>query len=303
MKLDNTNEIAVVENTSASINPFEMVNPEDASDYMDNYVEVCEAILKDSDYQQFGEKKAKKKSAWRKLATAFRISDKIIDEQQTFDDTDQIVKAKYTVQASLPNGRTTIGVGVCSIYDKIRYKPSGKFPADEETPSNFELRGRFSNAEHDIPSTAHTRAKNRAIADLIGAGEVSAEELNEEPKVVKRSSRNSSTSDNTAEVTEDKPKKEAPKRRSRKRKTKAPSDEVTVNEIIETTATVTEEDDAATKTKYHEIDNEAVQKCIAIIENENREVTSKNIRDELFDMYDGNTIEIEDYDEAIKTLE
>lgn len=301
----NDSEIAVVENTPASINPFEMVNPEAVSDYMENYIEVCEAILEDADYQQIGEKKAKKKSAWRKLATAFRISDEIIDEQLIFDDTDQIVKAKYTVQAYLPNGRSTIGVGVCSIYDKIRYKPTGKFPADKETPSNFELRGRFSNAEHDVPSTAHTRAKNRAIADLIGAGEVSAEELNEVPKQVKRSSRNSSTSDNTAEVTEDKPKKEAPKRRGRKRKTaKAPSDEVTVNEIIETTAkTVTEEDDTATKTKYHEIDNEAVQKCIVIIENEGREVTSKNIRDELFDMYDSNTIEIEDYDEAIKTLE
>jgi hypothetical protein len=28
-------------------------------------------------------------------------------------------------------------------------------------------------------ATAHTRAKNRAISDLVGAGEVSAEEIGE----------------------------------------------------------------------------------------------------------------------------
>ena len=44
-------------------------------------------------------------------------------------------------------------------------------------PSNFELRKRFNNAEHDVLTTAHTRAKSRAIADLVGGGEVSAEEL------------------------------------------------------------------------------------------------------------------------------
>ena len=74
--------------------------------------------------------------------------------------------------------------------------------------------------------------------------------------------------------------------------------------MIETTAkTVTNNDDTGVKTKYHEIDNEAVQKCIAIIENDGREVTSNNIRDELFEMYDGSMIELEDYDKAITTLE
>ena len=35
----------------------------------------------------------------------------------------------------------------------------------------------FAHPNHDIPATAHTRATNRAIADLIGAGEVTAEEM------------------------------------------------------------------------------------------------------------------------------
>ena len=74
------------------------------------------------------------------------------------------------MKCTAPNGRSTVGVGICSIYDKISNK-------DMSQPSNFMLRQRFSNAEHDIPSTAHTRAKNRAISDMIGAGEVSAEEM------------------------------------------------------------------------------------------------------------------------------
>ena len=69
---------------------------------------------------------------------------------------------------------------MCSIFDKITKK-------DSEQPSNFVLRNRFNNAEHDVPSTAHTRAKNRAIADLIGAGEVTADEMSDgyEKKTIK----------------------------------------------------------------------------------------------------------------------
>jgi hypothetical protein len=36
---------------------------------------------------------------------------------------------------------------------------------------------RFAHLDHDVRATAHTRGKNRAIADLVGGGEVSAEEL------------------------------------------------------------------------------------------------------------------------------
>ena len=34
--------------------------------------------------------------------------------------------------------------------------------------------------EHDILATAETRAKNRAISDLVGGGSVSAEEITKE---------------------------------------------------------------------------------------------------------------------------
>ena len=68
------------------------------------------------------------------------------------------MRAEYVVEAKAPNGRSAVGVGIASIHER-----------------------QFSNPEHDIPATAHTRAKNRAFADLFGLGEVSAEEISDGP--------------------------------------------------------------------------------------------------------------------------
>ena len=298
--MTNDGEIAVVENTTApSIDShnLDIMNVDDAKAFMDNYQELVAALLDKNDYQLIGEKKAKKRSAWRKLATAFNISDTIIDEDLVFDETNQIVKAKYTVEATLPNGRSAVGVGVCSIFDKIRY--NGK-NADTETPSNFELRGRFSNAEHDVPSTAHTRAKNRAISDLIGAGEVSSDELSEETKVV----RNSKNTDN--DVKEDTAAKTdaTPRRRTRKRKTTVTEPEPA--DVIEAKAeVVTDEPATASKSKYHELakNNSAIQEAIVRIETASETVSKNSIVEELFDLFDHNDIDMDEYDDAKKALE
>jgi len=66
-----------------------------------------------------------------------------------------VVFARYVVRAIAPNGRTTTAVGLCSMGEKNR---------------------RFTRQDHDISTTAYTRAANRAISDMIGAGEISAEE-------------------------------------------------------------------------------------------------------------------------------
>ena len=159
------NEVMVVDNTTTTA--LSPVDVNGAVEFWDNYQELTKALLDESDYQgtQF-----KKKSAWRKYATAFNLSDEIIKEEEIRDENQQIITSKVWVKCTAPNGRSTVGVGICSIFDKIK-------KGDTTQPSNFVLRQRFSNAEHDVPSTAHTRAKNRAISDMIGAGEVSAEEM------------------------------------------------------------------------------------------------------------------------------
>lgn len=180
MDYEDTAEIVEVNNNNGSFLPA--VNVEAVVAYFDDYQTLTKKLLKPSDYQPIKDKngkvkKFKKKSAWRKYATAFNISDRVISEDINRDDDGRIISATFKVEASLPTGRKAIGVGVSSIFDKINWK-------DTVEPSHFELRKRFSNAEHDIISTAHTRAKSRAISDIMGTGEVSAEEMGDDFKEV-----------------------------------------------------------------------------------------------------------------------
>ena len=293
--MSNDGELVAVDDSAAPTTlhgQFDIVDVDAASAFMDNYQELVEALLDtDEDYQ--GGKK--KKSAWRKLATAFNISDCVIEKEIIREDNYQIISAFFMVKATLPNGRSCIGVGDASIFDKIRYSSTKKHDADKETPSNFELRGRFTNAEHDVIATAHTRAKSRAIADLIGAGEVSAEELGEAPKKVSRKSRNEDS------VSEDKPVEDKPKkttnRRTRRRKPAVKEDEV-----IETKGEVREETSDSSNS-FKDIDNYAIKKAIHRIEEGGEELSKMMIIDELYALYDLGTITIEEYYEAKELIE
>lgn len=157
-----------------------VVDVEGAKAYWDAYKELTEAILdKETDYQldKKSGKKFKKKSAWRKYATAFNFTTEILKEEIIRDEDQRVVTAVYTVLAIAPNGRSEPGVGACSIWDKSHEndKLNDKGKVICKGPCNG--RKHFSNPENTIITTAHTRAKSRAIADLIGTGEVSAEEI------------------------------------------------------------------------------------------------------------------------------
>ena len=73
-----TTELTVKEEaTPTTVGGFDLVDPEGAKAYWENYEDVVNAILTKDDYQgtQF-----KKKSAYRKLATAFQFSDEVVKE-------------------------------------------------------------------------------------------------------------------------------------------------------------------------------------------------------------------------------
>ena len=99
-------------------------------------------------------KQFRKKAYWRAVSTAFRLSVEIIDEKEHTDENG----GRHwiaTARATAPDGRSVTGDGSCS--------------ASEKTGRMLTL--------HNVRSHACTRAKNRAISDLVGFGEVSAEEL------------------------------------------------------------------------------------------------------------------------------
>lgn len=128
------------------------------------YQRITLEMLDESDYQTIKGKKYKKKSAWRKYARAFNISTEIMSKKISRNEEDHVTEAEFVVRATLPNGRYADGWGNCSSLE----------------------RG-FNHPQHDIPATAQTRATNRAISDLIGAGEVTAEEMASQPKSAPKS--------------------------------------------------------------------------------------------------------------------
>lgn len=117
------------------------------------YQRACEALLTADDYQTIGGRRFKRKSAFRKLATAFSVSTSIVQRSIEYGGDGRIHHAEFVVRAVAPNGRSAEAWGGASVTD------------------------RDYSHDQDVAATAQTRASSRAIADLIGAGEVSAEEV------------------------------------------------------------------------------------------------------------------------------
>lgn len=135
---------------SLLIKPVASTN--DIVEAWEDYQNLKAKLLNESDYQIISGKNCIKKSGWRKIQTAFSISDELMSEIRK-DYKDYFVY-EITVKTIAPNGRFAFGIGSCASNER-----------------------KFAHVEHDTRSTAHTRAKNRAIADLVGGGDVSAEEM------------------------------------------------------------------------------------------------------------------------------
>lgn len=130
------------------------VSVDEAAAFWKQYEDLKSKLITPNDTQMIGEESFLKKSFWRKLATCFNLSDEIVEKEIARTASGNIVRAEYVVRCTAPNGRSSVGIGI-----QTRSEYGGNHP------------------EHDIPATAHTRAKNRAISDLVGGGEVSAEEV------------------------------------------------------------------------------------------------------------------------------
>jgi len=139
------------------ITPYETVkplcSPQQAEREWKQYQALKKALLSSDDYQRIGKGKYIKKSGFRKIAVYFGLSDHIQeDEKNEREDGSFYWRIKVKVEA--PNGRQSIGVGICDSRER-----------------------NFAHREHDVYATAHTRAKNRAISDMVAGGVVSAEEM------------------------------------------------------------------------------------------------------------------------------
>lgn len=99
-------------------------------------------------------RKFRKKVYWRGIATAFNLDVAQVSESLERGEKDWGYVVSY--RATAPNGRFADGDGACFASEK---------------------RGQGQATVHNVRSHAHTRAFNRAVSNLVGFGEVSAEEV------------------------------------------------------------------------------------------------------------------------------
>ncbi|HEY8536651.1 MAG TPA: hypothetical protein VIL25_09375 [Vicinamibacterales bacterium] len=128
------------------------------------YDRACRALIGPHDVHRASDgREYKRKSAWRKLARWAGISTEIIRAERWWEDDPDGTRhyaARVVVRATAPWGQTAEAVGLCDTRE-----------------ARFRSAGARAKATHDVEATAATRATNRAISDLIAAGEVSAEEI------------------------------------------------------------------------------------------------------------------------------
>jgi len=147
---------------------------------MKAFQELKQKVLDANDTVMISGKQYIKRSGWRKIAMAFNISTEVVRiEREKIDD--KIYVVRVIARARTPLGRVSEEAAVCD-------------------SSEFE-RGNLQGTLHNIETKAVTRAINRAISNLVGGGEVSAEEIIKGPdEVVKE-----------REIKEEQPQKEPPR--------------------------------------------------------------------------------------------
>jgi len=108
------------------------------------------------------------KGAWRKLARAMNINTKLLDGGEKVISKDELGEYyvwKFKAKAWWNDGRECTTVGACSSRDPFFAKVQGEWRRQSEID------------ETDIINTAQSNAVSRAISDLIGLGEIPAEEM------------------------------------------------------------------------------------------------------------------------------
>jgi hypothetical protein len=138
-------------------------DPAQARAQMERYQEITRACLTGEDWiGRPGEQGSfVKKSGWEKIARAYSISTEIVSLTIDRDEQGNAQRSRAVVRATEDaTGRHRDGDGGCATNEPRFQNPKGT-----------------QKVEQDIPATAVTRASNRAISNLVGFGQVSADEL------------------------------------------------------------------------------------------------------------------------------
>lgn len=138
-----------------------IANPEEALQSWKEYQALKEKLKGEGDFVKIKDKMHPTKQFANKLSKFFGLSVTIVKAEQekiitgTELDDYEFVWHIWS-RATAPNGQFRESTGHCA---------------------SSERDGKFAHLYHDVYATAETRSKNRAILELVGFGEVSAEEI------------------------------------------------------------------------------------------------------------------------------
>ena len=180
------NAVPVTTQAEAIVRPA--VTTDQAIEAWNAYLELKRKIKTADDVQIIEKKEFLKKSYWRKIATFFNLNVEKIDEKM--QPVGNTILFDFTCKAIAPNGRSAIGTGSCDIYEKAIFK-NGQYLKEvkkwseslkkmvrvKDGDGNYKYEPAEPNSLHNTRTTAETRAFNRAVSNLVGGGEVSAEEI------------------------------------------------------------------------------------------------------------------------------
>lgn len=158
--MENNNTTIVVNSPIVPV-----LEPKQAKEIYAKYQELCLAVRGKGDFTKIGNKEHPNKQFANKLARMFGLSVEIIKAEKesavkrTTDSKGVARDEAYFVwhivaRAIAPNGQYRDGDGHCATSER-----------------------NFAHYHHDVYAQAVTRAKNRAILELVGMGEVSEEEM------------------------------------------------------------------------------------------------------------------------------
>ncbi len=133
-----------------------LATPDEALEAWQAFEALKGKLITKDDIQHISDRDFIKKSGWRKIAAAFGISTECVAEEREGIPNGWLWRVR--VRATAPNGRYAEGTAGCASNER-----------------------RFSHPEHDVYAQAYTRACNRAVSDLVGGGQVSAEEMKADP--------------------------------------------------------------------------------------------------------------------------
>ncbi len=167
--MENNENKAVIELESES---RELTNPDPvkAIAFIAERKKILMSILDvKTDIQNIQGHDFKKKSYWRKLSAVYGVNLEFGSERKEEHENGAITYF-FVMRAIASNGIFSDGSGACTSSENLT------FNGDNWVNKN----GNISKLKsiHDTRATAETRAKNRAISDLLSFGEISAEEVN-----------------------------------------------------------------------------------------------------------------------------